>query len=96
MTRSRFTRLKIYFAQGQKGLEHGGVRPNLTPDRRIRTSCGLAVKFGQHAVVGKIAAFHFSIAKNGIDEQYAQAQSDSVPKKPPQNLHSSRSSSVKG
>lgn len=97
MPGSRLTFTKIYFAKGEKCFEHCGVRTYSLPLCGIGAADRLAVKFRQHAIVGKVAAFKVAVPKNEGHEEYAKAYSESIPQNASEQLfHSKRSRSVKG
>ena len=97
MPGARLACAKIHFAKGKKCLEHRRVRAYCLPQCGIGAADRLAVKFRQHAIVGKVAAFKVAVPKNEGHEEYAKAYSESVPQNAAKQLfHSSRSRSVKG
>lgn len=94
---ARLTCAKIYFAKGEKCFEHRRVRAYCLPQCGIGAADRLTVKFRQHTIVGKVAAFKVAVPKNEGHEEYAKAYSESVPQNASEQLfHSSRSRSVKG
>jgi len=79
MPGSRLTFTKIHFAKGEECFEHRGIRTYGLPLCGIGAPHGFAVKFRQHAIVGKVAAFKVAVPKNEGNEEYAKAYSESVP-----------------